>query len=391
MNYIKKLSERNRLMDSKIVRDSLSTFGVDNLISLAAGHPAAESLDYELFKESVDKVLGKNDLSLMNYSFSNGIPQLREAVARFLKRTQNLEIDSRSVGISSGSQVTIDTVCKAFLDEGDVVLVEECTFLAALQSMQSCKAQIVPIPMDSEGIIISEYERLIEKYDVKLTYLIPTFQNPSGYTLSEQRRTALAKIIKYNDLIVLEDDPYGHINFNDKQINSIYSLAAENVIYLGTFSKSIGPGLRVGFYTGPFELIDQINAMRFSVDVHANVLAQNVVVEILDNERFYTNVKKMSSIYKVRKDIMVEALNKYLPESYSYAEPEGGMFIWLQGENDIDSDLIYKKAINNGVSFVPGTLFTPNKLDGKNKLRLNFSSPDLKSIDEGIKKLSEIL
>jgi len=390
MDCTEKFAKCTKTMEASAIREILKVVGQPGMRSLAGGMPAPESFPIDIIHKLNKVVIKKYGDSVFQYGITEGFDPLRAELSKHL-RYRGIKAGPESVYISSGSQGSIDIVPKILIDEGDVVLVESPTYLAALKSFKSYGAKIVGIKADENGVIPEDLEKAVIRYKPKFTYLIPNFQNPTGATITLERRKKIAEIIKNHNHILLEDDPYHDLRYSGEHLPTIQSMAPKNTIYLGSFSKVFAPGLRLGYYIAPKEIASVMVSAKQAVDMFSSSYSQALACEYILGGYIEKQIRKNVALYKPRMQAMLQALDKYMPEGYSWTKPEGGMFVWATGPNDFDAKRLYPKAIKNKVAYVPGCFFYEKENMGKNTMRLNFSNVDEKTITEAIADLSKIL
>ena len=360
------------------------------IVSLAGGLPAPESFPLKIIKDLNDLVLKKYGGTALQYGPTDGAKILREEIAVWL-RDRNIKVFTNNIGITSGSQGALDTIGKIFIDEGDMIAVESPTYIGAVDAFAPYGPTFAEIETDDNGIIPESLEKILKTKKIKFVYLIPTFQNPTGRTISKERRKQVAEIIKKHDVFLVEDDPYNSLRYRGIPLNPIQTLAPENTIYLCTFSKVLAPGLRIGFYAAPVEIAKLMVAAKQSVDLHTNSYGQYLAAEYLKTGHLKKHLPNILKIYRLRQMAMFKSLTKYFPSLFKWTKPEGGMFIWVTGTKTFDALKLYWKAVEDNGAFVPGTYFFAHQKEGKNTFRLNFTNVNEKQIEIAIKKLSEII
>ena len=360
------------------------------IVSLAGGLPAPESFPLKIIKDLNDLVLKKYGGTALQYGPTDGAKILREEIAVWL-RDRNIKVFTNNIGITSGSQGALDTIGKIFIDEGDMIAVESPTYIGAVDAFAPYGPTFAEIETDDNGIIPESLEKILKTKKIKFVYLIPTFQNPTGRTISKERRKQVAEIIKKHDVFLVEDDPYNSLRYRGISLDPIQTLAPENTIYLCTFSKVLAPGLRIGFYAAPVEIAKLMVAAKQSVDLHTNSYGQYLAAEYLKTGHLKKHLPNILKIYRLRQMAMFKSLTKYFPSLFKWTKPEGGMFIWVTGPKNFDALKLYWKAVEDNVAFVPGTYFFAHQKEGKNTFRLNFTNVNEKQIEIAIKKLSEII
>jgi 2-aminoadipate transaminase len=383
------LSKRASIFMDSPLSEILKVAGKPSVISLAGGLPAPSSFPLHIISKLHTYILKIYEGAAFQYGPANGVFVLREAIANWLKE-KHISTTADNIGVTSGSQGALDTIGRLFINEGDIVAVESPTYLGALDAFAPYYPTYAEIKTDEEGALPESLEQLAKTKKIKFVYLIPTFQNPTGKTISQERRIKIAEIVKKYKLLLIEDDPYSTIRYRGIAIDPIQTLIPDNTIYLGTFSKILAPGLRIGFYVAPKELVSLLTAAKSSVDLHTNSYGQYLAAEYLKQGFLKEHLPKIISIYKKRQEAMLEALSTALPNKYTWTRPEGGMFIWVEGPKNVDMKKLYYAAVEKNVAFVPGEFFYTTKNAGKNTLRLNFTNVDEKKIKEAITILSTV-
>jgi len=390
MNIKKLKSKRTKVMEYSALSELLRVTADPKIISLAGGLPAPESFPIKIIGKLNKLVLKKYGELALQYGPTDGAKVIKEEIVIWLKeRNMNVSVDN--IGITSGSQGALDTIGKIFIDKGDIVAVESPTYIGAVDAFAPYEPKYAEIATDENGAIPESLEKILKTKKVKFVYLIPTFQNPTGKTIPWKRRKQIAKIIKKYDVLLIEDDPYNSLRYRGKPIDPIQTIIPNQTIYLCTFSKVLAPGLRIGFYCAPPDLAKLMMAAKQSVDLHTNSYGQYLATEYLKTGDLKKHLPKILKIYKSRHEAMFTALKKYFPTTFSWTNPEGGMFLWVIGPKDFDAIKLYWTSIKNYVAYVPGTYFFVRQGEGKNTMRLNFTNVSEKKIDLAIKKLSEVI
>ena len=362
------------------------------MISFAGGLPAAELLPTQEVVECVARVMKQFGSSALQYGATEGVSELRDWVARTFS-TGNLQLSMDNVLIVSGAQQGLDMLGRVFLDAGDPVAVENPTYLAALLAWRPLGVNFVGVRGDHDGIDVSDFEAALRSKP-KLTYIVPNFQNPQGTTLALDRRCAIAELLAHLGAPLIEDDPYRELRFEGADLPSIFSLqkngADGNVIYVGTFSKVIAPGLRVGWVIGPIVVIEKLLLAKQAMDLHTSTFNQYLVSELLRSENYQARLARIRESYRERRDAMVVALTDHFPPEVTWSRPAGGMFLFVRLPERLTTADVLRRAIEQRVIFVPGADFHVDGT-GHNTMRLNFTrhGPDL--IYEGIRRLGLIV
>ena len=382
-------------MKASTIRETLKIIQRSNVISLAGGMPDPATFPTEELNEVVKQILAKNSARALQYSSTEGLPELREFLLNWLVE-DNKKAELDNIMITSGSQQGLDLVSKVLLDPGDIVIVELPSYLAALNAFRSYGGEMVGIPMDDEGMLTEILEETLaqlktEGKKVKFIYTISNFQNPTGVTMSLPRRKRILEIARKFKVFILEDNPYEKLRFEGEPLPSIYSLDNEGyVISLGTFSKILCPGLRLAWVLGDKEIIGKLVIMKQATDLCTAILNQLIAYEYCRQNDIDKNIESNVQIYRKKRDVMLEALNKYFPTEASWTKPEGGFFVFATLPEFIDTDEMFLEAIEEKVAYISGAPFFANG-KGQNTMRLSFCYPSEKDIEEGIKRLGQVI
>ena len=360
------------------------------MISFAGGLPAPELFPVEQIKKVSQRVLSDYGPSALQYSVTEGILSLRNWIAGEVSSDLG-PVASENIIITQGSQQGLDLVSKLFLDKGSTVFVENPSYLGALQSFQLFQANVIPIPTDEQGMQMNALRNHLKTRKPAFMYLMPNFQNPTGVSLSMERRLMLTEIVKEHNLLVIEDNPYGELVYEGLSHPSLYGLGGtKNFIYLSTFSKTIAPGLRVAYMVADRDLIRKLALVKQGTDLQTNTLGQCLVYEYVKSGLYKEHISLLQKTYRHRRDCMISALESHFPETVTWNRPEGGMFLWLTLPQSNDAEDILKHCLEQDVAFVPGHPFFPDG-SGRNTLRLNFSNAAPNTIQEGIRRMGEVL
>lgn len=391
------MTEFARRMDKikgSAIRELFKLVADPDIISFGGGNPAKESFPTEDVACIAQKLISENGKVILQYGGTEGYGPLKQAIRDFILPPKKLSAAMDEMLITSGSTQGMDLISKVFINPGDTILVEAPTFLGALQTFNSYEANTVSIPMDDEGIIVEELERLIKEYKPKIVYCIPTFQNPSGKTLSVERRKRIAKLATEFDIIVIEDDPYCDLRYEGERVPAIKEFdESNNVLYLGSFSKTVSPGLRVGYVIGDSTIIRKLTIAKQGSDLHSSLISQAIVAEYLNEGLLPEHIKTVNADYKTRRDAMLSAMDEFFPSACRYTRPSGGLFIWCEFEDkSIKAIDIFKRSVDEQhVAFVPGEHFFVSPENHTHTFRLNFSAENPMRIREGVKRLGELL
>ena len=392
-------AHRTQKMGSSVIRELLKLTEQPDIISFAGGLPAPEVFPVKEFQEACNRVLTEFGAQALQYSTTEGYKPLREMIARHIAR-YSVPITAENVLITSGSQQALDFIGRLFINRGDYVVVESPTYLGALQAWNAYGAQYISVPSDEDGMIVDKLEEAL-RIGPKFIYVLPNFQNPSGSTLSLERRRRLVLLADQYGVPIVEDDPYGQLRYDGEHLPSVVYLdnhfrndgEAEysgNVIYLSTFSKLLAPGLRVAWVIAPPQVIRKLVMAKQAADLHTSSFNQYVAHEVAKGGFLDEHVKVIRATYKERRDVMFEMMEEMFPQGVTWSKPKGGMFLWGTLPEGMDAAEVLKRAIKKKVAFVPGEAFHPCG-GGKNTMRINFSYSSPENIREGITRLGSAL
>ena len=362
------------------------------IISFAGGLPAPELFPVKEMKAAVDKVFEEHGQEAMQYGAAKGVTALREVIQQHVKKKENVDSELDNVLVTTGSEQALDLVGKAFVDPGDTVLVEQPTYLCALDVFRSYGANFASVEMDEDGMKMDALEEALKANpNTKLIYTVPNFQNPTGRTMTEERRKQLAELAEKYDVYVLEDNPYGEIRFAGQHVPAVKSFdKSGHVLYMSTFSKTLAPGFRLGWLVADEDVVNKLTVLKQSADLHTDNLAQFAVAQFFADNDVDAHVKEISDLYGKRKDLMLEGIKKYFPEGVKYTNPEGGMFLWVEVPGVDDTVELFKECLEHDVAFVPGDPFFAGKAQ-PGAFRLNYSNMKEDQIEVGLKRLGAAL
>jgi 2-aminoadipate transaminase len=390
---------RTDSIGSSAIRELLKLTSLPDVISFAGGLPAPDLFPIERFREAAEVVLTEMGERALQYGTTEGYQPLREMIAGNASK-YGIQISADNVLITTGSQQALDLLGRIFINRGDRVLVESPTYLGALQAWNAYGVKYVTIPFDEDGMQTDLLESRL-RTGLKFIYVLPNFQNPTGVTLSRERRMQLVEMANAYGVPIVEDDPYGQLRYEGDHLPPVVVLDDEirakevpiyggNVIYTSTFSKILAPGLRLAWVVAPTEVIKKLVQAKQGCDLNTSTFNQYLAYEVANGPWMKTHIQTIRETYKERRDVMLKALAEYMPEGVNWTHPKGGLFLWATTPESLDTQTIFKKAVEQKVAFVPGNSFHPLG-GGQNTMRLNFScmKPDL--IDEGIKRLAEVI
>ena len=385
-----KLARRTAGMGASAIREILKVVSQPGMISLAGGIPSPESFPLELMAELSRRVLGKYGAAALQYDPTEGFGPLREALVDHLAAS-GITASAEEILVASGSQGVLDALGMVLISKGDCVAVESPTYLGALQAFTPYEPRYVSIASDDDGMIPESLEAALRSQSIQLVYLVPTFQNPSGRTLTLERRRAVARLIQQYDVLLVEDDPYGALRYQGTALPAIKTLAPEHVVYVSTLSKVFAPGLRIGFCTAPGMLRKWLVIVKQGIDLHTSTYCQALAAEYITGGHLRNQLPKIISLYKPRQEAMLAALGKHFPAGYRWSKPEGGMFVWVEGPGGMDMQAAYRRAVDRKVAFVPGRYFFATDGAGRETMRLNFTMVDAETIGEAVRILGEVM
>jgi len=372
-------------MESSAIREILKYSSKPGVISFAGGLPAPELFPIDDLRQAFDTVMEKNARAAVQYTVSMGIPQLREIIAqRATDRGTKSEADN--IIITSGGQQAIELLARAFISPGDYILTENPTYVGALQAFTYYQAKYAPVEMDDQGMIVDKAEELIKKHNPKVIYTVSNFQNPTGITMSLERRKQLIDVATKYNIPIFDDNPYGDIRFEGEPQPTLKSLGGEAVIAIRTFSKTLAPGLRIGWMNGPKEIIPYFEKVKQCTDLHTSTLGQHIIYEYLAAGKAEGHIEKIKGDYLAKRNTMLEAMREHFPKDVKWTEPEGGLFLWVTLPEHVSTSALLPKAIEQKVAYVHGKPFFPDGT-GDNTMRLNFSNATHENLVEGIRRL----
>ena len=385
-------SKRIKNTPSSFIREILKVTQKPEIISFAGGLPNPVSFPQEELKISMNRIADKYKAKIYQYSTTLGLDSLREYIVQRYKKIWNMDIDIENVIITTGSQQALDLIGKVFVNENDRVMVESPSYLGLLQAFNLYEANFIQTKLNDDGLDIEELKKTVKIYKPKLAYLIPNFQNPTGLTYSLENRREVFEVIKDEDMILIQDDPYGELRFTDDERLPYIGLNQTNKnIYLGSFSKIVTPGMRLGYVIADKEIIKMLETAKQASDLHSNIFGQYLISDYLYNNDLDRHIEKIKKLYKIQANAMVEAMKKYFSKDIKFTIPKGGMFSWVTLQEGKSSVKLFEKAIGKNVAFVPGNPFYIDSSKDVNTLRLNYTNADENTIEEGIKRLSEAL
>lgn len=384
------LAPRMAELGTNAIREILKVVGQPGMISLAGGIPAPESFPLDLMETLTHEALRSFGAGALQYDTTEGFGPLQEALVPYLAE-QGVEAQAEQVLMGSGSQGVLDAVGKVCIGRGDGVAVEAPTYLGALQAFSPYGPRYLALDTDEGGVLPEALEALLQREAVKLIYLVPTFQNPTGRSLSLARRKAIAELIQTHDVLLVEDDPYSALRYRGDALPPIKSFAPDHVAYISTLSKVFAPGLRIGFVVAPECIRQALVKVKQGVDLHTSTLGQALAAVYLDGGHLRTHLPRIIDLYRPRQAAMLAALERHFPTDFTWSRPEGGMFVWAEGPDGLDMEQVYWQAVERKTAFVPGKFFYTESGAGLATMRLNFTMAKPEEIDGAVKILGEVI
>lgn len=383
------LSKRTNRMGVSAIREILKVVSQPGMVSLAGGLPAPESFPLDTIQQVTNTVFEKYGSRALQYDATEGFTPLREALLDHL-RERDIRAELETITVFSGSQSVLDAMGKICISPGDTIAVAAPTYLGALAAFNAYEPEYASIASDKDGVIPEALDHLLQTKRTRLVYLVPTFQNPTGRSLPLERRQRIAEIITKHDVLLLEDDPYSELRYEGQKLPSIHTFAPDHVIYCSTMSKSIAPGMRIGFCIAPVELSRWLVIAKQATDLHTQTFGQAITAEYLRGGYFEQQVLRIIALYRPRRDAMVAALQEYFPTGFAYHPPQGGMFLWVTAPDHVNTLSLYHQCVEQNVAFVPGKFFFTEPDTGENTMRLNFTSADETTIAHAIRVIGEV-
>ncbi|GGL51119.1 aminotransferase [Sporolactobacillus putidus] len=386
-----KYSMRSTRVTSSATREIMKVIERPEVISFAGGLPAPELFPIEEMKAACEAVLTESGEQALQYSTTEGYLPLRQEVVRRLEAI-GIQTTAGNILMTTGSQQGLDLSGKLFLDEGDTIICESPTYLAAIQAFRVYNPNFVEVPMDEEGMLMDELEQALQAHpDAKFIYTIPDFQNPTGRTLSLERRKKMIALANRFDVLIIEDNPYGAVRFSGEALPPVKSLDTEGrVVYLSTFSKIFAPGLRLGWICADSAFVEKYVMFKQAADLHTDSFAQRITAKYIELFDLEAHIRDIRKVYLSRRQKMIDCIKAFFPEQVKHSAPEGGLFLWVELPESVDTQEIFEECLKHRVAFVPGRAFYPSRVKN-NTFRLNYSNMPEEKIVEGMKRLGAVL
>ncbi len=389
--YRDKISQASLSTPASFIRGILKATASEDTISFAGGLPNPVSFPKEEIEESTVRVINKFGSKVFQYAQTAGLPKLREYIANRLNSTQGMDVKADEILITNGSQQALDLIGKVLIDKGDSIVIESPGYLGAIQAFSQYQPNFCPVTLEEDGINIEELEKKLCENNVKFMYIVPNFQNPTGISYSMEKRKEVYRLVREHNCILVEDDPYGELKFDGNPYGYISKEDFSGSILLGSFSKIVTPGMRMGYMiVRDEELRFRINTAKEAADLHSNIFSQYILTDYLENNDIECHISKIRSLYKSQCDSMIEAIKDFLPAEVRYTTPEGGMFIWATLPDGASTLKLFEKTSAQNVVFVPGD---PFYTDGRSSssMRLNYTNSSKEVIREGMSRLGKLI
>lgn len=385
-------SDRVQALKPSAIREIFKYAADPEVVSLSAGNPSPEAFPIEEIKEISSRLLEENPIGVLQYSVTEGYPQLRETLKEYMKSHHNVGKDFDDILITTGAQQIMDLATKSLVNEGDVVITEAPSFIGSLNTFRSYNAKLVGVKIDDDGMNMEELEKALQTHkNARFIYTIPNFQNPSGITMSLEKRKKMYELAKKYNVLILEDNPYGDLRYSGEYIPCIKSFDDEGIVlYAGSMSKVISPGIRVAYVIAPKPIFQKMVVCKQGNDVHTNIWSQMVCNELMTKYDFDAHLEKLRNLYRKKAQFMMDLMDKYLvPMGITYAKITGGLFTMCTLPDYVDMQEFCKDTIKNKVCVVPGNAFLTDESEECHTFRVNFSTPTDEQLEKGIKLLAK--
>lgn len=390
MNYT--FSDRVNTLKPSAIREIFKYAADPEVVSLSAGNPAPDAFPAKAVAEISERLLKENPVLALQYGLTEGYAPLRETLKKYMTDKYHVNMDGNDLIITSGAQQVMDLVTKSLVNEGDVVITEAPSFIGSLNTFRSYNARLVGVPMDDDGMNMEELEKALkENENIRFIYTIPNFQNPSGITMSLEKRKKMYELAKKYGVLILEDNPYGELRYKGEDLPNIKSFDTDGiVIYAGSFSKVISPGMRVGWCMAPNEIIQKMVVCKQGEDVHTNMWSQVICNEFMTKYDFEAHLEMLRNLYRQKLEYTMTLLKENLSDKITYGDVEGGLFIWCTLPEDVDMNKFCLELVQNKVCVVPGNAFLTDEKEISHNFRINFSTPSNEQLKKGIEILGRV-
>ncbi len=388
-----KFSDRTNNLKPSAIREIFKYAADPTVVSLSAGNPSPDAFPVKELEEISARLFKENPIGLLQYSVTEGYAPLREYLLKYMKEKYDIGSADDDILITTGAQQIMDFSTKALVNEHEVIITEAPSFIGSLNSFRAYNAKLVGVPVESDGMSMELLEKALSENDnVRFIYTIPNFQNPSGVTMSFEKRKKLYELAQKYDVMILEDNPYGDLRYSGDFIPAIKTLDTDGrVIYAGSFSKVISPGIRVAYVIAPKPIIQKLTVCKQGSDVHTNIWSQMLCYEFLSKYDFEAHLEKLRSIYRKKAKFAMDLLDEYCAPEITYDKIDGGLFIWCKLPEGVDMPGFVRQAIERKVCVVPGNAFLTDETETTNGFRINFSTPTDEQLEKGIKALGALI
>ena len=391
MEYV--FSDRTNNLKPSAIREIFKYAADPAVVSLSAGNPSPDAFPVKELEEISARLFKENPIALLQYSVTEGYPKLREYLTKYMKEKYNIGSELDDIIITTGAQQIMDFSTKSLVNEGDVIITEAPSFIGSLNSFRAYNAKLVGVEIESDGMNTDKLENALKANpNTKFIYTIPNFQNPSGVTMSLEKRRKVYELAKKYGVLILEDNPYGDLRYSGEFLPAIKTFDTDGiVIYAGSFSKVISPGMRVAYTIAPKDIIQKMTVCKQGSDVHTNIWSQMVCYEFITKYDFEAHLEKLRTIYRKKAEFCMGLLDRYCAPEITYDRIDGGLFIWCKLPKGVDMPKYVRQAIERKVCVVPGNAFLTDESESTNGFRINFSTPTDEQLEKGIKALGELI
>lgn len=386
-------SDRTNNLKPSAIREIFKYAADPTVVSLSAGNPSPDAFPVKELEEISARLFKENPIALLQYSVTEGYAPLRVYLREYMKKKYDIGSETDDIIITTGAQQIMDFATKSLVNEGDVVITEAPSFIGSLNSFRAYNAKLVGVEVESDGMNTDKLEEALKANpNTKFIYTIPNFQNPSGVTMSLEKRRKVYELAQKYNVLILEDNPYGDLRYSGEFLPAIKTLDTDGrVIYAGSFSKVISPGIRVAYVIAPQPIIQKMTVCKQGSDVHTNIWSQMLCYEFLTKYDFEAHLEKLRSIYRVKAKFCMDLLDKYCAPEITYDKIDGGLFIWCRLPDGVDMPAFVRDAIDHKVCVVPGNAFLTDETEETNGFRINFSTPTDEQLEKGIKALGDLI
>ena len=385
-------SDRTNNLKPSAIREIFKYASDPSVVSLSAGNPSPDAFPVKELEEISARLFKEKPIELLQYSITEGYAPLRSYLLKYMKEKYNIGTENDDILITTGAQQIMDFATKSLVNEGDVIITEAPSFIGSLNTFRSYNARLVGVEVESDGMNMEKLEQALQSNNnVRFIYTIPNFQNPSGVTMSLEKRKKLYELAKKYSVLIVEDNPYGDLRYSGEFLPAIKTMDSENIVlYAGSFSKVVSPGMRVAYVIAPQQIIQKMTVCKQGSDVHTNIWSQMVCYEFMTKYDFEKHLENLRTIYRKKAQFCMDLLDKYCVPNITYDKIDGGLFIWCKLPKNVDMLDFCKKAIENKVCVVPGNAFLTDENQVSHGFRINFSTPTDEQLEKGIRILGEL-